>query len=153
MAKGYENRARALAQRRAGRQTGGQAGAKLYRFQPWLTVYGTAAATEVLQPCREWLDGVDYTTYHMQVQVLTVTNATLVIESATSREGPWNTATSFTGTTDTTIVLSSEGGGSNNFSRYIRWKLETSGTWEVCFQLLFTSGGGFSDLKLSPRVV
>jgi len=125
---------------------------KRFRFQPWLTLCGPAAIDEVPQPCRHYLDGLNEASYHLQAEVLNITNVTLIIESAQSQEGPWNLCTTFGGVTDTLFVLSSEG-GDKIFTRYIRWRLEgdKANDWEITFQLLLTSGAAVSETKLSPR--
>lgn len=130
----------------------GRSPVRRFRFQPWLTLYGPAAIDEVVQPCRHYLDGLNEATYHFQVEVLSITNVTLVVESAQSQEGPWSQCTGFGSTTDTMVVLSSEG-GSMNFSRYVRWRLDGDGVndWEISFQMLLTSGAAVSETKLSPR--
>jgi len=94
---------------------------------------------------------VNESTYHFKVDMTYVTNATLVLESAPSREGPWAQCQALDAVTSTTIVLSSEGGGST-FSRFIRWRVDGDAVsaWEICFQILVTSGA-LGDVKLAPR--
>lgn len=129
---------------------GGGGTAKRFYLQPWLTLYGPTTVTSVLQPCRHYLDGLSEAFLSTQIEVTHITNVTLVIESATNREGPWSQSAAVTGVTDTTLVLSSEGGPSN-FSRYVRWRLASSGSaWEVAFQLLLTSGAQASESNLTP---
>jgi len=130
---------------------GGSSGTRRYRFQPWLTLAAPGGTDDIIQPCPSYLDGINETTYHFKVDLTYLSNATLVLESAPSREGTWTTCQAFTGVTSSTIVLSSEGGGLG-FSRYIRWRVDGHATnpWEVCFQSLVTSGA-LGDAVLTPR--
>ena len=121
------------------------------RFQPWLTLAAPGGTDDIIQPCRHWLDGLNQSTYHFKVDLIYLTNATLVIESAQSPEGPWSQSQAFTSVTTATIVLSSEGGGIP-FSRFLRWRVDGDAVsaWEICFQILVTSGA-LGDVKLIPR--
>ena len=122
-----------------------------YRFQPWLTLAAPGGTDDIIQPCRHWLDGVSESSYNFKVDVTYVTNATLVIESAPSREGPWAQSQTLSAVTSTMIALSSEGGGTP-FSRFLRWRIDGDAVsaWEICFQLLVTSGA-LGNVTLAPR--
>jgi len=94
---------------------------------------------------------VNESTFHFKVDMTWVTNATLVLESAPSREGPWAQSLALDASTSTTYVLSSEGGGTP-FSRFIRWRVDGDAVyaWEICFQILVISGA-LGDAVLAPR--
>jgi hypothetical protein len=138
------------AQAGAGKVSAGGSAVK-YHFQPWLTLSAPGGTDDVIQPCRHWLDGINESTLHMKIEMTYVTNATLVIEAALSREGPWMQCAMLTAATYNMLVMSSEG-GAMTFGRYVRWRVDghAANPWEVCFQLMVTSGA-MSDAKLAPR--
>ena len=142
---------------RGGGNAGGQSGVvPMIKFQPGIAFEGrSATAGQIIQPTSGWLDGDSADSYRMDVKILSMSaTLSLVIESAPAPEGPWTAATSFTTVTATNIVLSSEG-GAQNFSRFVRWRVDLTGAgaWNVCFQLLATPGKGSPAAQRLPRRV
>ena len=138
---------------------GGRSGAPLpskpdlIKFQPWLSLVGDSTSQDVIQPAREWLDGEDIATYVMKIEVLQVSNCTLVLESAPTVEGPWTTSSSVTTVGSSTAVATSEG-GSTGFSKYLRWRADKGGSdWEICFKVTALPSQSTAVPVKTPRKV
>ncbi len=120
------------------------------RFQPWLSLETAASWGEIVQPASQWLAGAQVPTYQMQVQIMYLAGATLLLESSPTAEGPWATVVSYTAQTNTMIMLASEGGG---FAGYIRWRVEGTAAWQICFQLRATPGASVMQQMGTPKRV
>ena len=131
----------------SGVDLGSQTG--VIRFQPWITLEG-AANQEIIQPASDWLAGVQFPTYHMQVEVTYCNGCTLYLESSITPEGPWDTVKGFTQVTDNMIVISSEG-GDNTFDGYVRWRATGATAWQTCFQLHAMPGASVSNKLSTPK--
>ena len=131
-----------------------QPGGQVINFQPWLSLTGVSGSGDVTQPARHWLNGTNFATCNMQVQAMSVVACTLVLESASSVEGPWSTITSYQAAADAAIVLSSEG-GTQKFSNLVRWRINPSGAaaWNICFKLKATASGSKMSRVKAPRRV
>lgn len=128
---------------------GSQAG--VIAFQEFLTITAAGSGTkEAIQPSYAWLKGYLYPTYHVQVEIpYCSANATIYLESSPTAEGPWDTVKSFTAVTNTMIVISSEG-GENKFTGLVRWRVEGTAPWQVCFQFHAMPGASISDKLSTP---
>lgn len=121
-------------------------------MQPWLTLTG-ATTVDVIMPAHRWLDGSMVDAYRMDVRITDLgSTVALLLESSPVQEGPWTTVASYTGATATTLLVSSEG-GSAKFSRFLRWRLDTSsaGAWNICFMLRATPERGAPAAPRTPR--
>jgi hypothetical protein len=114
-------------------------------MQPFITLKGAAdSTTPIIQPVEDWLDGGNFKEATLDVWVLQNTadtsNADLVLETAISPSGPWTALVTFgTGATHVVKYYTSNEEGTDQFERFIRWKLDrSSGTlvnWTTCFRI------------------
>ena len=112
-------------------------------MQPWVGIRGTFATagtwgnTPVIQSEELWLQTDDARELVLEAEILHVTAATLVVETAMGREGPWTEVGSYTaGYTHQTIRLSKEWDATDSLRRFVRWHLDSAaGNWVACFRL------------------
>ena len=120
-------------------------------MQPWLTLRGDASIPDVIQPARNWLKGLDFTSYAIQVDILEADACTLFVETAATVEGPWTTCQAFTQAGIEDNVLSSEGGGSD-LVELVRWRVDMGAAeWTVCFKITALPATAAAKPVLTPR--
>jgi len=101
-------------------------------FQRWITLSGDDSGDEVIQEHPGWLDTHGFKRMVLSAQVLALTNATLTVETADTRAGPWTTAVTVAATGVT--YIQAEAGAAAKLERCVRWKLvSTNTTWQACF--------------------
>lgn len=101
-------------------------------YQRWATVSGDGSSDEIIQDSAYWLDSSGFKRLVLSAQVLTRTNATLTIETADAKVGPWTTAATVNATGVT--YIQAEENATNKLERYVRWKVAATNTnWELCF--------------------
>jgi len=130
-------------------------GTGVIRYRPWVTLEccGAAEVREVIQPASQWLAGAHAPNFHILVEISYCNGGcTLYLESSPTPEGPWNAVTSFAASTDTTVVISSEG-GSTKFSGYVRWRVAGTAPWQICFHLKAMPGLSVTEHIGTPRKV
>ena len=121
------------------------------QMQPWLTLRGDASIPDVIQPARNWLKGLDFTSYAIQVDILEADACTLFVETAATVEGPWTTCQAFTQAGIEDNVLSSEGGGSD-LVELVRWRVDMGAAeWTVCFKITALPATAAAKPVLTPR--
>lgn len=64
--------------------------ARVIDFEEWLTLLGTAGTDDVIQAARKWQNAESMPTCNLQIQVMDISNCTLVLESAAVAEGQWS---------------------------------------------------------------
>ena len=116
--------------------------------QRLITVKGAGnSTTPIVQAAGMWIDGRDFKDVAIDVLVLqntaAVSNASLVLETAMSSEGPWTAIATFgAGYCKTIKYFTSREGGTDKFERFIRYKIDRSGgtlsDWTLCFKLCAT---------------
>jgi hypothetical protein len=107
------------------------------------TTYGM-----IFQPAKGWLVVDEKKEVALDVTVLNSTVAagstlsSLVIETAPALEGPWTAVGTFTAAaTQTRLFLTSREGGTVQFQRLLRWKIDpssASGDWAQTFRICAT---------------
>ena len=121
------------------------------QMQPWLTLRGDASSPDVIQPARNWLKGLDFTSYAIQVDILEALACTLIVETAATVEGPWTTCQAFTQAGIEDDVLSSEGGGSD-LVELVCWRVDMGAAeWTVCFKITALPATAAAKPVLTPR--
>ena len=111
--------------------------------QPWVSLRGgftpTGGSSDVVMAEDKWLDTSHGKYLVLEAQVLNITGATLVLESAMGAEGPWTSFGTFgsaTGYSFQTYALSKEQAATVRLRNLVRWRLEgTTNTWQTCFRL------------------
>lgn len=119
---------------------------KTVALQEFLALIGTTGATtSIIQAAKGWVDGEQSKEAIFDVQVLQGhTSVTLALETATAGQGPWREIAKFdTNTiTQTAVYATSREGGSCQFERFLRWKLDRSNVatspWTTCFKICVT---------------
>ena len=114
-------------------------------MQPFITLKGAAdSSTPIIQAVEDWLDGGNFKEATLDVWILQNTadtsNANLVLETSISPSGPWTSLVTFgAGATHVIKYYTSNEEGTDQFERFIRWKLDrSSGTlanWTTCFRI------------------
>ena len=119
----------------------------MHEFEPWVSVRGgisigtpDSEAGALIQREGNWLRTDDIENLVLESQVLMMSGATLVIESAMSKEGPWSPVATITSNAYavTTHMLTKEPGGDAPLRRYVRWHLGGDGAttnWQACFRI------------------
>jgi len=115
--------------------------------QPWTSFYSTAEATdptEIIQDANDWLATTGMRYLALETEATILSGATLTLQSAYVKEGPWNDIASYnSGYTVDQVALSWEdnsgSGGEAPLGRFIRWQLEGSkgggAFWMACFRI------------------
>ena len=112
-------------------------------IQPWISMRAGFTATlgsaEVIQGEDKWLDTTHAHYLILEAQVLNITGATLILESAMGAEGPWTsfgTFASASGYSFATFALSKEQGATVRLRNLVRWHIEgVTNAWQACFRL------------------
>jgi len=106
-------------------------------LSPWSTVKGTTASTsDIVQRRETWADCMSFKEAVISVQILDHTNCTVTIQTSLAPEGPWTDLFDFTAVTNTTKYATSREGGSTQFDRYLRWKIDRSvASWLATFKI------------------
>ncbi len=122
---------------------------KTYPMQPWVTLKGSTNYLDALvQPASGWVNGDNFKEAVMDFNVIgnTVSTGTtlcdLLVQTAVAPEGPWtDIATISTGYCRTTKYFTSNEGGTDQFDRFLRWRLDPSGAvgdWTITFKICTT---------------
>ncbi len=91
---------------------------------------------DLTMPSEEYLDLGDTTELQVHTNILSIVNATLTLQTAMNTEGPWTDVQSYTGPTDTTILVTSEVDTDFDLQRFLRWEMEApSSTWRSSFRI------------------
>jgi hypothetical protein len=113
-------------------------------LQPWTTITGStvAAADDIVAPEEFWLDLSREVYAYIEAQTLDMNDganvASLIIEQAMYREGPWTTVLGPLTTDNATasIKLTMEGPYAVPLQRYVRWRLVAPvAPWHACFRV------------------
>ena len=116
-------------------------------MQPWPSFYYTAEATdptEIIQDAADWLATTGMRYLALETEATILSGATLTLQSAYVKEGPWTDIASYaSGYTLDQVSLSWEdntgSGGEAPLGRFIRWQLEGSkgggAFWMACFRI------------------
>lgn len=117
-----------------------------FPMQRWVTIKGSTVYTgDIVQPQADCADGEQADQMSFTIKILGNTVATgtticsLLMQEALAVEGPWNTVNTLTAAS--TVVrqyYTSDEEGTNNFQRFMRWKLDPSGCiddWSICFKI------------------
>ncbi len=123
-------------------------------WEPWTTIAGvTTGSTAFLkfgQAEANYLDLDDIKTVELRADIygwstltgITLTGATMTIETASSQEGPWLDILTFTAASVMSVVISSEGVTDYPALRYLRYTLASATLpWKVTFRLTATPQG------------
>ena len=97
---------------------------------------GTTSNTNLIQIGRKQLDTAGKIRLATGFRVLTITNATLVWETAVAKclpDDKWTEIASFAAVTDTTVHADTTDGATKKLERYVRWRIEAAPNWEICF--------------------
>jgi hypothetical protein len=129
---------------------------KAIKWQPYLTLKGTGSF-EVIQPASFWLDTTDFNNVVVRTHLLSIdASCELVLETAATPNGPWNSAAVMTavGLVETTLMSSSS---TDLLAGYLRWRYEstlaaaTAST--ITFKMtVYPVAEGYRKLNLEPRV-
>lgn len=113
-------------------------------LQPWTTIAGSwaAAGDDIVAPEENWLDLSREAYAYIEAQTLDMNNganvASLIIEQAMYREGPWTTVLGplIADNTTSAIKLTMEGPYAVPLQRYVRWRLIAPvAPWHACFRV------------------
>ena len=117
-------------------------------MQGVITLKGATTYGAIIQPARGWLVLDDFKELALDVMVLNstvaagATLASLIFETAPAVEGPWTAVGTYTTAfTQTRLFLTSREGGTAQFQRLARWKLDptqASGNWATTFKVCAT---------------
>lgn len=114
-------------------------------MQPVITLMGdSTSASDIIQPVVGWLDAAQYKEATIDMLMLQNTascgNATVILETSIATEGPWTSIASFgAGYCKTIKYFTSNEGGTDQFERFIRWRIDRThaalSNWETCFRI------------------
>jgi hypothetical protein len=111
---------------------------KITKWEELKVLAAAATADEVIQMRSKWLDGSRVPGYLVFVEILGNSNGKLSLQTSMGEEGPWKEVAAYTGTTATTVLVSSEGDAAL-LAGMLRWKMTgTAADWKVCFRLQAT---------------
>jgi hypothetical protein len=116
---------------------------KTVAMQPWVTIKNAVNGTfYVIQPAADWVNAENFTEAAINIFVAGATGSTanLCLETGAAPEGPWRQiGSSLSGTAVTVWYFTSREGGTDQFERFLRWKVGgTSGVWSRTFKLCAT---------------
>ena len=124
---------------------------KTYPMQKWVTIRGLSATKfNIVQPAETWVDGDDADEVCLAIAMPSntvsagATYCALVIQTASSPEGPWTGLLTIADAnfTQTTRYYTSSEGGTNRFQRFLRWQItppsDLSGNWAMTFKICAT---------------
>ena len=124
---------------------------RTFPTQPWTTIRGVSATKfNIVQPAQMWVDGdtADEVCLEIAMPCNTVsagaTYCALVIQTASSPEGPWTGLLTIADAnfTQTTRYFTSHESGTNRFQRFLRWQIappsDLSGNWTMTFRICAT---------------
>jgi hypothetical protein len=119
---------------------------KAIAMQRWITLCGAAdSAVPIIQSESGWVDALNHKDLAIDVLILRNDAGTaqqlLILETAVSPEGPWTTLETFNsgGYQHDITYYSRNDGATNDFERFIRWRLDidvaTLANWETTFRI------------------
>ncbi len=119
---------------------------KTIAMQEFLAMMGATGFTlPIIQPIDGTVDAQRALEAIFDVQIIEGhTGLTLALETATAGQGPWRAITEFDtqSLTQTAVYATSREGGSTQFERLLRWKLDrstlTTEAWRTCFKICVT---------------
>ena len=113
-------------------------------LQGWMSIYGlytAALATSVIQDYEHWwkTDGLQYLTFEVEATMLNA--ATLILECALNRDGPWQTIAAYTQayTAARVSIAAYPNDSLPAIGRMARWRIDGSSDgstpWVACFRV------------------
>ena len=105
-----------------------------FELSPWRSYSGAGGQT-VAQSQREWVDAGDYADGMFWIDVKSISNASLSIETAPSDEDsyfePLDAAITTAGTH---LLVSRFADATTPIMRYVRWKITGASAWSITFR-------------------
>lgn len=124
---------------------------KTIPMQPWVTIRGVSATKfNIVQPAPGWVDGQSAEEVCLAIELAAntvsagATYCALVIQTASSPEGPWTSLLTLTdaGYTRLTKYFSAKSTATDRFQRFVRWQLtppsDLSGNWTMTYRICAT---------------
>lgn len=105
-------------------------------WQPWVTLKTGAGLADIAMDSDYWINLSPLSAVVARTVVLNITGGSLILQTASTTDGPWRDLVSYTTAGVNGIVIGTEGNAPTSMRRYLRWFFDTpAGAASVTFRI------------------